>query len=213
MALKMSNPTGISGTSPEKTEAQAVETGGLTAHKKASNGVRLQSRNAALKIARCALMGAMMIGVKAALNGLPNFEMVTLLIILFAVHFGREVFWAVAVFNLCELVYWGGGTWWVAYLYIWNLVALFAVLLRDKIGDDSLLWAAYSAVCGLFFGGLCSLVYIFIPDVNPWGYFLAGLPWDIVHGVCNFILMLALFKPLNRALQKISKRKNRNELP
>ncbi|MDE6591916.1 MAG: hypothetical protein K2K57_02490 [Oscillospiraceae bacterium] len=158
-------------------------------------------------------MGAMIIGVKAALSGLPNFEMVTLLIILFAIHFGREVFWAVAVFNLCEFVYWGGGTWWVAYLYIWNLVALFAVLLRDKIGDDSLLWAAYSAVCGLFFGGLCSLVYIFIPDVNPWGYFIAGLPWDIVHGVCNFILMLALFKPLNRALQKVSKRKNKNELP
>lgn len=206
MALKMSD---TSGTSPEKTaqSAEAPEAQGLTSHKEASTGVRLQSRNAALKIARCALMGAMIIGVKAALNGLPNFEMVTLLIILFAVHFGREVFWAVAVFNLCELVYWGGGTWWVAYLYIWNFVALFAILLRDKIGDDSLLWAAYSSVCGLFFGGLCSLVYIFIPDVNPWGYFLAGLPWDIVHGICNFILMLALFKPLNRALQKISKRK------
>ncbi|MCM1577422.1 MAG: hypothetical protein NC078_01315 [Ruminococcus sp.] len=156
--------------------------------------------------ARCALMAAMLIGSKAALSGLPNFETVTLLIILFALRFGREVFWAIAVFNLCELVYWGGGAWWAAYLYIWNLVALGAILLRDFAGEDPLLWAAYSAVCGLFFGGLCSLVYIFIPDVNPWGYFLAGLPWDIAHGIYNFLLMLVLFKPLNRGLGRIDGR-------
>lgn len=158
----------------------------------------------ALKTARCALMAAMMIGVKAALSGIPNFEMVTLLTILFAKHFGGEVFWAVAVFNLCELAYWGGGTWWFAYLYIWNIIALLAILLKNKIGGDVLLWAAFSAVCGLSFGGLCSLVYLFIPDVSPWGFFLSGLPWDIWHGICNFVLMLALFKPLDRVLGKLT---------
>ena len=158
----------------------------------------------ALKTARCALMAAMMIGVKAALSGIPNFEMVTLFTILFAKHFGGEVFWAVAVFNLCELAFWGCDTWWFAYLYIWNIIALLAILLKNKIGSDVLLWAEFLAVCGLSFGGLCSLVYLFIPDVSPWGYFLSSLPWDIWHGICNFVLMLALFKPLDRVLGKLA---------
>lgn len=150
-------------------------------------------------------MAALLLGVKLALSSIPNFEMVTLLVILFAKVFGREVFRAIAVFNICELIYWGFAPWWVAYLYIWNLLALVTILLRNALKDDSLMWAVVSAVSGLTFGGLCSLVYLPISVTTMVSYFLSGLPWDIWHGICNFVLMLALYKPLNKVLCAISK--------
>lgn len=158
-----------------------------------------------LQTVRRGMMGAILFAVQIALSRLPNFEMVTLLIILMAKAYGKDVFYAVAVFNLCELVFWGFGTWWVSYLYVWNLLAALTLLLKNRIGGDSLIWAAFSAVFGLFFGALFAIAYIPVSLTSAWGYWLSGLPWDIWHGICNFVLMLALYKPLTRALEASKK--------
>lgn len=161
-----------------------------------------------VRVARCGVMGAMLFGSQIALSSLPNFETVTPLLIVFALVYGKEAYWAAAVFNLCELVFWGPGTWWAAYLYIWNLLVLFTLLLRKHLGEDPLMWAAFAAVFGLSFGGLCALVYIPVSLSAVYAYWTAGLYWDIRHGICNFALTLALLKPLVRVLKSLSKNKN-----
>lgn len=159
-----------------------------------------------IKIVRCGIMGAMLYALQIALSGLPNFETVTLLLIVFASVYGKEAYWAAAVFNLCELT-WGFGTWWISYLYIWNILVFLTLILRKRIGDDPLMWAVFSAVFGLAFGAMCALVYIPVSLNTAWAYWLAGLRFDIMHGIGNFVLALALYKPLVSALRRINKNK------
>jgi len=60
--------------------------------------------------------------------------------------------------------------------------------------------ALISGFFGLCFGLLCSFPYIFIGSESvrvglryAVGWWIAGIPWDILHGVSNFAIMLALW--------------------
>jgi energy-coupling factor transport system substrate-specific component len=34
-------------------------------------------------------------------------------------------------------------------------------------------------------------------------WWIAGIPWDIVHGVANFVIMIVLYKPMVNVMKKI----------
>ncbi|MCI8395637.1 MAG: hypothetical protein HFE89_03555, partial [Acutalibacter sp.] len=63
-----------------------------------------------------AIMGVVLAASKEALAFLPNFELVTLLLILFTLCFGRYVIGALGVFLLLEGLLYGFGLWWAMYL-------------------------------------------------------------------------------------------------
>ncbi|MDY2699770.1 MAG: hypothetical protein SOV61_09500 [Lachnospiraceae bacterium] len=148
------------------------------------------------KLTRIALLSAILYVSKVALEFLPNVELVSLLIILYTLVFEKETFLTVTVFNLFELIQWGFGTWWISYLYVWPLLCLITLLLKKLIKEEFLVWAIVSGAFGLIFGSLFAVVYIPISLSYALTYWISGLPWDVWHGVCNFILMLVLGKPL-----------------
>ncbi len=145
---------------------------------------------------RIALLSAILYVSKVALEFLPNVELVSLLVILYTLVFGKETFLTVTVFNLFELIQWGFGTWWFSYLYVWPLLCLITLILKKLIKEEFLVWAIVSGCFGLIFGSLFAIVYIPINLSYALTYWISGLPWDVWHGVCNFILMLVLGKPL-----------------
>lgn len=67
-----------------------------------------------------AMMGVLLTAGKEVMAFLPNFEPVTLLIVLFTLSFGPVAMGAVCVFLLLEGLLYGFGSWWVMYLYIWH---------------------------------------------------------------------------------------------
>ncbi len=148
------------------------------------------------KLTRIALLSAILYVSKVALEFLPNVELVSLLVILYTLVFGKETFLTVTVFNLFELIQWGFGTWWFSYLYVWPLLCLITLILKKLIKEEILVWAIVSGCFGLIFGSLFAIVYIPINLSYALTYWISGLPWDVWHGVCNFILMLVLGKPL-----------------
>lgn len=156
------------------------------------------------KITRIALLSAILYVSKVALEFLPNVELVSLLTVLYTLVFGKEAFLITTVFNLFELIQWGFGTWWVSYLYVWPLLVLITLLLKKIIKEDFLIWSIVSGLFGLIFGSLFAIVYIPVDPVYALAYWISGLPWDVWHGVCNFVLMLAIGKPLYLLLKKIS---------
>ena len=122
-------------------------------------------------------MGALLVVSKQAMSGLPNIEPVTLLIILFALELPRETPAAITVFILLQGVLYGFGLWWAMYLYVWYLLALLAWLLRRM--DHALLWALFSGLYGLCFGGLCAAVYLFAKTpAFALSWWLSGLSYD-----------------------------------
>lgn len=165
---------------------------------KAQNKTPLTGKDIALT----GMMTATLEAGKLALSFLPNVEIVSLLIILYTLFFGRKTVYAVLVFILLEGCLYGFGIWWVMYLYTWPLLSFFAWRLRKYAAP--LPYAILSGVFGLFYGALCSLPYLLIGGWSmAFSWWVAGIPYDIIHCVSNFILCLILFKPLYRVFSKV----------
>lgn len=154
------------------------------------------------KLTRIALLSAILYISKVALEFLPNVELVSLLTIIYTLVFGWETLLIVTVFNLFELIQWGLGTWLISYLYVWPLLSLATMLLKKLIKEEFLIWSMFAGGFGLLFGSLFAIVYIPIDASYALAYWISGLPWDVVHCISNFILMLVLGKPLYRLLKK-----------
>ena len=41
--------------------------------------------------------------------------------------------------------------------------------------------------------------------ISGFSWWVAGIPWDIVHGVANFILMLVLYRPIKHVMDSTKK--------
>lgn len=163
-----------------------------------------RAKQSLLRLCLMAMMGVLLVASKEALAFLPNIELVTLLIILFTLVFGRLALGGVAVFLLLEGLLYGFGFWWVMYLYIWPLLVLLTFLLRCF--KRAWQWALVAGVYGLCFGTLCSLFYLTmwdLPKIISW--VIAGFPFDCTHAAGNSILTLLLYTPLRRALEELKK--------
>ena len=85
---------------------------------------------------------------------LPNLELVTLLLLLYTVMFGRKVFFIIYVFVLLEGFFYGFGLWWINYLYVWSVQALITLIFRKQ--DSVVFWSILSGFYGITFGALCA---------------------------------------------------------
>ena len=155
------------------------------------------------KMTRIALLSAILYVSKLALDFLPNIELVSLFIILYALVFGTETLIIVTVFNLLQIIQWGIGTWTISYLYVWPLLCLITLFLKKLIKEEFVLWSIVSGLFGLIFGSLFALLYLFFDPAYALAYWISGLPWDVWHAVWNFVLMLVLGKPLYMVLSKM----------
>lgn len=73
---------------------------------------------------------------------LPNIEIVSFLIILYTLVFGRKVFLMIYTFILLEGILYGFGLWWFQYLYLWSILAATVLLLRRF--NHFLFWSVIS---------------------------------------------------------------------
>lgn len=150
---------------------------------------------------------------KAALSFLPNIELTTFWLILFTLYFGRKILLVIPVFILIEGCIYGFGLWWVMYLYMWPLLVLLVWIFKKH--GSVWFFSTLSGLFGLFFGFFCAIPYVVI---GAWDggiknglyagftWWVAGIPWDIVHGVGNFVLMLVLYHPMRRVMERMKSR-------
>lgn len=155
-------------------------------------------------VAQIGVMIATIEAAKMALSVIPGVEIVTLLIILYSLTFGKKIYYVLAAFVLIEGCLYGFGVWWIMYLYIWPLLAFLTQMFWKN--ESVILWSVFSGVYGLCFGALCSIPYYFVGGAKmAVTWWVSGIPTDIAHGISNFILCLILFKPLKNALEKLSR--------
>ena len=147
---------------------------------------------------------------KFALSGIPNVELTSFWLIMFTLYFGWQVVAVVPVFILLEGAIYGIHLWWIMYLYTWPLLAL--ITRRFKNSDSIWIFSILSGIFGLLFGLLCSLPYVVIGATEDgilgglyagFTWWVAGIPWDMVHCVGNFILMFVLYRPVRNMMNKL----------
>lgn len=176
-------------------------------------GMEEKRRQNKLAIKDIALMGMMVAVIEAcklAMAFLPNIELTSFWIILFTLTFGWRIVFVIPVFILVEGAMYGFGLWWVMYLYAWPLLALAAWLCRRQ--ESMWFWGFLSAMFGFLFGFLCAIPYVAIGTADSglrgglyagFTWWVAGIPFDIAHGVGNFVLMAVLYKPVRLAMRRV----------
>ena len=129
-------------------------------------------------------------------------EPVTLLVILFTLFWEKRVAYILTAYLLLEGCFYGFGLWWVMYAYLWPLLALLTFLCRRQ--KSVWFWSLLSGAYGLFFGALCSIPYFLIGGPSmAFTWWVAGIPYDLVHCLSNGILCMVLFRPLNHVLNRL----------
>lgn len=154
------------------------------------------------ELALFSVLGALTFAAKYVMSFLPNIEPVSLMVMLFAVTFGRKCLYPVYLYVAMEILFYGLGLWNLNYLYIWAVLAVAAYLLRFM--EHPLAWAMLSGSFGLLFGALCGLVDVFIGGV-PYALakWASGIPFDIFHCIGNFAIALLLFRPMRQLMKKL----------
>ncbi|MBQ1901141.1 MAG: hypothetical protein II169_01160 [Lachnospiraceae bacterium] len=166
--------------------------------------MKQHSKISILDIAEMGMMVALLEAGKFTLQAIPNVEVVTLLFIVFTASFGLKTILVSFAFTGLETIWWGINTWNVMYLYIWPLLIVYVYLTRKHA--SVWFYSISSCIFGLFFGALCSIPYFFIGGPHMmFTWWIAGIPYDILHGISNFAVCLVLYKPLMYACGHIRK--------
>ena len=136
------------------------------------------------------------------LQGIPNIELVSILIIVYTLAFRRKVLYIIYVFVLLQGLYYGFSLWWwLPYLYVWTILAFITWLFRSC--RSPLIWAVISGIFGLSFGALCSIPHLIIGGpAFALSYWISGIPFSIVHCIGNFVICLVLWRPLIKIFAK-----------
>lgn len=148
------------------------------------------------------MLSAVLLAVQVTLSFIPNVELVSLLVILFTLIYGKKTVYIIYVFVALEGILYGIGLWWFNYLYVWTVLYVITLLVRKL--RSQLLWAVLSGLYGLGFGALCSIPYFITGGIaSGAAYWIAGIPFDILHGIANFAVAFALFDPLYFVISKL----------
>ena len=148
------------------------------------------------------LLGTLAFVLKFIMAPLPNIEPVSLLLLVYTIAFGVKAIYPLVVYVFLEIAIYGFGIWSVGYLYIW-LVLVLVVLSIYNINKslNAFLWAVVSGMYGLSVGILYIPLYVISGGTTmAIGWWVSGIPYDITHGISNFILCLTLFQPVVKVL-------------
>ena len=175
----------------------------------------MKEKNKKLAIKDITLIGMMVAVIevcKVSLAWAPNIELTSFLLIMFTLFFGRKIVFVVPVFILIEGAMYGVHLWWIMYLYAWPLLVFITWLFRKQ--ESVWFWCVLSGAFGLSFGFLCSFPYVIIGAAGGgilnglyagFTWWVAGIPFDIIHGVANFVIMMVLYHPVRKILKEASK--------
>ena len=140
------------------------------------------------------------------LEGAPNIQPVTILMLLAGAHIGIRRGMALAVLTtLVSNMFLGSGLWTIYQASGWALIALFGGLLSSKLVENGRInmWRLASAglVLGFVFDWWVSL-YIFHGDASIstyLQYLISGLSYDLMHALGNVTFAFWLAPILNRS--------------
>ena len=141
-----------------------------------------------------------------ALSFIPNVETVTLFIIIFSLIYREKALFIVFVFVAVMGIVYGFGLWWWGYVVIWALLCILTIKIRKILLKGSLVMAIYSGIFGLLFGVFFAIPYAIFGGINAGiAYWISGIPYDIIHGVGNYFIMLVLGEPLLKLINRLNK--------
>ena len=94
-------------------------------------------------------------------------------------------------------VYLGMGYWVVGQLLAYSLIIfLYWLFIKIDIMKFLIMQAILCLILGLIYGIVISMFEVFVLQISSFEiYYIAGLPFDLMHGLGNFLFMILVFRP------------------
>lgn len=152
------------------------------------------------------MLGAVMYASKVMLEFLPNVHLIGVFIVAITVTYRKKALYPIYVFIFLTGLLNGFGMWWIPYLYIWSILWGAVMLLPKSLPPKAapLIYAGVCSLHGFLFGTLYAPAQAIMFGLSFKGmiaWIAAGLPYDAIHGVSNFICSLILIVPVIRILK------------
>ena len=158
------------------------------------------------ELVELAVIAALMIVGKEAMSFIPNVSPVLLFIMVATLTYGWKTLLAVLCFNFVEVLIYGTGIWVLMYFYTWPLAVVAIMICKKYCHMNRFKWSLLALLFGLAFGMLCAIIFIFTSGFKvAFDYWLAGIPYDLIHGASNFVFVFILLEPLEKLLKKMKK--------
>lgn len=157
-----------------------------------------------------AMLGAVMYASKVIMEFIPNVHLLGMFTVTYTLVYRKKALYPLYVYIILNGMFTGFATWWIPYLYIWTLLWGAVMLLPQNI-PAKFQPIVYMIVCsahGFLFGTLYAPAQAILFGLTFKGmiaWIIAGLPWDVVHGISNFFCG-ALIVPLVRLLRELESR-------
>ncbi len=144
------------------------------------------------EIAVFSMLGAVMYASKMIMEIAPNIHLLGVFTIAFTVVYRKKALYPIYIYVLLNGIFCGFAAWWIPYLYVWTILWGAVMLLPGNI-PRKLRPVVYMAVCavhGFLFGTLYAPAQAVLYGLSFKGmiaWIVAGLPFDFIHGVSNFV--------------------------
>lgn len=137
------------------------------------------------------MLGAIMYASKMIMEIAPNIHLLGAFTVAFTVVYRKKALYPIYIFVFLIGLFNGFNAWWLPYLYIWTVLWATVMLLPKKLPKmwQPIIYMLVSAAHGFLYGTLYAPAQAVMFGLNFEGtiaWIIAGLPWDMIHGVSNF---------------------------
>ena len=144
------------------------------------------------------MLGALMYSSKVIMELFPNVHLLGVFVIALTVVYRKKALYPIYTYVFLNGLFAGFSTWWIPYLYVWTILWAVTMLLPKRI-PTKIKPIVYMSLCALH-GFLFGIIYapaqaiLFGLDFNGMiAWIIAGLPWDIIHGVSNLFCGMLIY--------------------
>ena len=144
------------------------------------------------ELAIFAMLGAIMYVSKMMMEWIPNVHLLGMLTMAYTLVYRRKALYPIYVYVFLNGALAGFNTWWIPYLYVWTVLWAVTMLLPKNMPKKIRIqvYMVVNACHGFLFGTLYAPAQALMYGLSVKGtiaWILAGLPWDFVHGISNFL--------------------------
>ena len=161
------------------------------------------------EVAVFGMLGALMYASKWLMELLPNIHLIGVFVVATTVVYRAKALYPLYIFVFLTGVFNGFATWWFAYIYIFTVLWGMTMLLpkRMPLFLQPIVYATVCSLHGFLYGVLylpTQMLFFHLKWHQIPIWLAAGAPFDITHGINNFVCGL-LICPLILVLKQAQK--------
>lgn len=159
------------------------------------------------------MLGALMYVSKIIMEVAPNVHLLGVFTIAITVVYRKKALYPIYTYVLLNGMFSGFATWWIPYLYLWTVLWAVTMLLPQNMPKavKPIVYMIVNACHGFLFGTLYAPAQALLFGLSfdaMIAWIIAGLPWDLIHGVTNFFCGM-LIVPIVTVLCRMERNSSR----